>query len=152
MIFKSQQVNLDPEPWVGIRPLRHRVAAPPKRETYDTYHFDPRPELAPTRDPFPYAYVHPNGNLGARMQDPDGLTDKEWEWAPRREQFDTPVNRVLVTFRSAVRLAARAHGERGLEYAVEEYLWLIEQSGYDKYYTPDEIDHARKVLTRLASF
>lgn len=91
MIFKSKQVNLDPEPCLLDEP-----------ET-----------------------------------DCDGSC---------REQFDTPVNRVLADFR-----AIYADDPERADYARR---WVLDLDDGDEWSAaaPAEIDHARKVLTRLANW
>lgn len=59
-----------------------------------------------------------------------------------RPEFDHPVNRILVAFRED----AKQPGESLAETA-EWYLLDLPESGN----TPDEIDHARRVLTRIAN-
>lgn len=63
-----------------------------------------------------------------------------YTWAPRHEQFDTPVNRVLVLFR-------RDAEHNGIEAALE-YDWPTNSVAS----SAEEIDHARRVLTRLANW
>ena len=125
-IFKSRQVNLDPEPYFDGT---FRSAYPTLCE------YDPRPEFEPTRDPYPWLYSY--GDRSA-----SNSSSGSARWVPRREQFDTPVNRVLEAFR------ADDAGEALAQTAIG---WLNGGSMGDGYATPDEIDHARKVLTRLAA-
>lgn len=58
-----------------------------------------------------------------------------------RPKFNTPVNRILVEFRYSVRL--------GASLASMVQVFLNGHGGVDA--TPAEIEHARKVLTRLAA-
>ncbi len=131
-LFKSRQVNLDPEPVIapggerfdgsGWMPLPN-----------DGYNYAPRPEFEPTRDHAPWAE---RGNHNVRS----ATHFKGSEWAPRREQFDTPVNRVLVRYRESQTMMNAD--------TLENWLWFLERQPY----TPDEIEHARTVLTRLAGW
>ena len=154
-IFTSQRVNLDREPWVDDHGKRHAT-----EEAWcdacggcSTY-LRPRPEFEPTRDPFPYVSA-----LGARYAYPGTLGRERLVWAPRREEFDTPVNRVLEAFRAvgdasaeewAYCLSLAYSGESWpvVDHwdALEEAVEIIGREG------ADEIDHARKVLTRLAGW
>lgn len=116
MIFKSKQVNLDPLP---------------------SSIFAPRHEFEPTRDRFPYV-----SEQGTHHAYPGTLNHKPLRWAPRREQFDTPVNRVLGLFRKqqtpAVPIKAHAQGfVNGITRLASEGFSIA------------EIEHARKVLIRL---
>lgn len=147
-IFKSRQVNLDPWPFVnpadGSRWYAEGGVCWPEtgteaglvHEWSSTLVYDPRPEFEPTRDPEPW--VDPlNRNRW-------GLGYKErFVWAPRRKQFDTPVNRVLAQFRNNLPY----YGESLAESA--EW-WVSDLAHCTEGFTPDEIEHARKVLTRLA--
>lgn len=142
-IYKSHQVNLDPEPYrngLGERATTIDDLPHDERIWFDC---DPRPEFEPTRDPEPYwfqghryrsdqveAVLRNNSQRGA----PAHIV-----WAPRREQFDTPVNRVLVLFR-------RDAEHNGIDSALE-YDWPTNSVAS----SADEIDHARRVLTRLAN-
>lgn len=107
-IFKSQQVNLDPEPWL----CDYEIDGKPVRSFFDGH--------------------------------------GRYTWAPRREQFDTPVNRVLLAFREDVRLNPYTAGFR-----MQAEVWLIGIDfglGQHNGSTQQEIDHARRVLTRLANW
>lgn len=137
MIFKSKQVNTDPEPYVanGNRyPVeRHRAFGVAK--------FDPRPEFNVTRDQAPWREP---GRHGGRYAEKFGNDDI---WNPRPE-FDHPVNRILVEFRQG-RFAS-------LDWFLHEYchdtdFWVWDGTDAENP-TPDEIDHARRVLTRLAAW
>ena len=151
MIFKSRQVNLDP-----LAEMCHCGTDVANHGPLDNH--SPvkvqRPEFEPTRDPWPWE--HPDGTRwyaedGACWPEsgPDAGLVHEWsnvlKWAPRREQFDTPVNRVLVAFRDAGRRANLQPwmDVRGLPDPV--------LAGRMLHATSDEIDHARRVLTRLAN-
>jgi hypothetical protein len=130
IIFKSHQVNLDKEPWESINHGGRGATA----LVYDDMKYRPRPEFEPTRDPEPYA--RDDGwreRAGAAH-----LQGRGYGWAPRREQFDTPVNRVLVAFREEGGTA-----QHWLDHSLTYEVW-----GEDA--TPNEIEHALKVLRRLA--
>lgn len=93
-IFKSRQVNLDPEPFLPI--------------------------LMPI------------------------------EYRPRREQFDPLVNPILVAFRG--RLAyQRSVNPVSTARLAEVWLANVPWYGGVPNVTPEQIDHARRVLTRLAA-
>jgi len=138
-IFTSQRVNLDPEPYVG--PTSGERRAEPFEDHGEPAFLDPRPEFEPTRDPFPVEF---DGSrfpaFGFRSEKPMGA-----RWAPRREQFDTPVNPILVAFRDT--------NDDALS-------WLADWKGTVEW-IPDTLglraaleiaDHAHRVLTGLANF
>lgn len=152
MIFKSKQVNLDPHPWLSENGPRYK--RPPYPHT--TWSLRPRPEFEPTRDPEPWLHTHVSENChdtGGRMSFNNGIG---YEWSPRREQFDTPVNPILVEFRntlpntnggSAPWLAAH--------WTCSDEMWrqMCLSDHHDEAVpigTPEHEAHARKVLTRLA--
>lgn len=144
-VYKSRQVNLDPEPWVWADGGR---AA--NNLDVEVAIWAPRPEFEPTRDPEPWACQGMHGGVQCtkRAAEPWMLDRAGRVWAPRREQFDTPVNRVLVHFR-------QMHGFRTDAFLVQAATaWCASPDDMVKAgaYTPDEIDHARKVLTRLAGW
>lgn len=149
-IFKSRQVNLDPEPWrvdfVDGTSERNPTMTPPATI------FDPRPEFEPTRDSEPWLdpITKGDGEREVRWATVDQSQRSWYEWAPRREQFDTPVNPILAAFRA-----------QDIDTA-DDFLWEVnrldglrlEAQAAQRYYhgprwTPAEIDHARRVLTRL---
>lgn len=145
-IFKSRQVNFDKTPWAGPEGRRTSFVNPASDAAQSGgWRFDPRPEFEPTCDPWP----HLDG-LGNRHREAVVSADPYYctRWAPRREQFDTPVNRVLVDVR------AERDGLTN-SVALVTYYSAWEQSIGDPtalgYWTADEIEHARKVLTRLAA-
>lgn len=152
MIFKSHQINLDPEPYRCASSGRRdgRVHGDPE---CDDCTLDPRPEFEPTRDPHPWLITG------------DGLTEADdyriasldwtsfWDWdtqeghyRPRRERFDTPVNPILVDCRSYW----AHHGDKLTAWHAMEYLNICAIEKMDA--TPEQIDHARRVLTRLAQW
>ncbi len=145
MIFKSKQVNLDKRPWsiLGVEAIEFRQT---EEERAENLHFpgvyDPRPEFEPTRDPLPHACQKCSGRWPVATDDPRHGPSV---WAPRREQFDTPVNRLLAFFRGyyEARMIPLARAARAAAESVDEMFGD---------YTPDEIEHARKVLTRLAGW
>lgn len=153
MIFKSQQVSLDPEPRVNLDERGHEKPGTRHARYRDCSALcvdSPRPEFEPTRDPYPWEIVvTATGTVRERIADPSWVTfwdakTEVCEWAPRRSQFDTPVNRVLVLFRKqlspVVPLNLHIHG----------FLNGITRLASEGF-TIAEIDHARKVLTRLAT-
>ncbi|UXO93891.1 hypothetical protein Pan2_72 [Pseudanabaena phage Pan2] len=148
MIFKSRQVNLDPEPWVAHDP----DGVPTRLATRDSAHtaawvwgieWAPRPEFEPTRDEYPW--LNPTTNYRHRSAWLAG--ENVAVWAPRREQFDTPVNRVLVEFRQGWAHDPTYGAANWLE-SLDDPAWPVESV---RNAAPDEIDHARKVLLRLIS-
>lgn len=152
MIFKSRQVNLDPGPWVDPTGKRW-----PRRALTDEV-FDPRPEFEPTRDPEPYT-VRGDRNQwreslseGQRiLGDPIYHPRFKVEWSPRREQFDTPVNPILVCLRSVAGDGFRRDDLLNLLFEVNHPTHVL--TGYVvKNASSEQIDHARRVLTRLARF
>lgn len=165
MIYKSRQVNLDPEPWVhyaydGFSHERRASPEPLGEIEGGVADLKPRPEFEPTRDPFPWLDPE-EGQRYSLDQESNLFTHEEgdydldaWpfvQWAPRREQFDAPVNRVLVDFRKHWEPLAPAPGPR----EAQIYLEVTDLDGGKKqplYWSTKEIDHARRVLTRLASW
>lgn len=139
-IFKSRQVNLDPFPYVDSDSRRYDLASgKPRPEEYK-----PRPEFEPTRDPEPWAH--------RAYGDRSKFELNSFVWAPRREEFDTPVNRLLLEFRrlwvGQVDIVEQA-AELAYNLGEHDYLWELRE---DTDYTPAEIEHARKVLERLAGW
>lgn len=152
MIFKSRQVNLDP-----LAEMCHCGTDVADHSPLDNH--SPvgvqRPEFEPTRDPKPWKNVYngrrlPNTESLARLWRNGKGNRTHWVWAPRREQFDTPLNRVLVDMRGyrSERLTMKnpkgwARVLSAFEVAAQDNPWQA---------TPDEIDHARRVLVRLANW
>ena len=151
-IFKSKQVNTDPAPWRdGMTGRRFASIAQADAEIHDIseLEFDPRPEFNVTRDKRPWdaSRSRPSslGQIREWRRFASRAEGEGWgqivEFDPRPE-YDHPVNRILVAFREDV----KQPGESLLATA-EWYLLDLPQSRN----TPDEIDHARRVLTRLAN-
>lgn len=138
-IFKSRQVNLDPKGWVDDQGQRHRWLV----GLAEGLQWSPRPEFEPTRDPRPALCVFcgtraPDLGYDRICWDNGRLASCRYEWAPRRERFDTTVNRVLVELREKRR---------------DIYdLMLNLDSRWAESFTYGEIEHARKVLDRLAGW
>lgn len=88
--------------------------------------FDPRPECIPSRDPFPF--IRRDGQRRPARQWPDDRFD------PNPEFARPPVNLILAAFRD------------------DPTLWFasVRDIGFAMGCTPDQIDFASKVLTRLA--
>jgi len=145
-LFKSRQVNLDPEPYFH-RELLMRHAEP----GFGAY-YDPRPEFEPTRDPMPWF----SDEAEARTNDPErnGFAGP-WRWCPRRDQFDTPVNRLLAAIRKD---KAEYYPALSMLHLVDEWLYIIDCLPLNNYkiaageFTSEEAEHARKVLTRYKEF
>lgn len=157
MIFKSRQVNLDREPYVwpsGVRSMFSEGLG--SDGVYQKLTHAPRPEFEPTRDPEPWQWsTQPEW----RTADATRIikTAGRWVWAPRREQFDTPVNLILQDFRSDVRVNGTPVEEAVLD--TLQWVKLYAQPGSVEgvggvflEITAEMIDHARRVLTRLANW
>lgn len=164
-IFKSRQVNLDPTPWVyALMGPATDTFTPAREATQITggFAYRPRPEFEPTRDPRPWLVSVADGSglpdfRAASLATIDALPHREKfdlliEWAPRREEFDTPVNRLLLEFRrlwaGQVDMLEQA-AEMAYNLGDHDYLWELTQ---DTDYAPAEVEHARKVLERLAGW
>ena len=152
-ILKSHRVNLDNTPWVG--PTGERYAT--REQIKGRSHYDPRPEFEPTRDPYPWVVSTLNAgglpdfrvvSLEAAREAMSYFEKFDFlvEWAPRREQFDTPVNRILAD----VRYERSGEPDLGLYYARWEQ--SIGDPAARRYWKSHEIEHARRVLTRLAGW
>lgn len=147
MIFTSKRPeDFDPEPW------RH-----PESEgrspfnVHDRWVYVPRPHFQPTRDPEPWHQSWPGLRCSSAPQE-------GWGWEPRPE-FTTPSNPILIEVRSA------ASSLWDSSPTTEAELWLnaIDDTNHpsgirafaqgDRDFvlacTPEQIEHARKVLTRL---
>ena len=149
MIFKSKQVNTDPKPYRNEDSTERLTAqeAEQDRETGWEVTHDPRPEFNVTRDPEPCRNEDSAERLTAQEAEQDRATGWEVTFDPRPE-YDHPVNRVLVAFRQG-RFAS-------LDWFLHEYChdtdsWVWDGTDAENP-TPEEIDHARRVLTRLAGW
>ena len=156
MIFKSRQVNPDPKPYRRVNGPEYTPGQMPRRshvvrERYVWTH-DPRPEFEPTRDPMPY--TRPDGS--GRYAHPGTWCGQHLVLSPRREQFDTPVNPLLTELRGDVeRFSSLAAAVSDLLDWLERYPKEGPVEGLDGkeiVLTKENIDHARKVLTRLANW
>lgn len=103
--------------------------------------FDPRPECIPSRDPLPF---RDPGGFGHRRY--ASRTFAALEWAPRAMFARPPVNRILTHFRK-MRVDARVPLGRHAAGWMDS-LNAMFAAGL---YTSAEIEHARKVLERLAA-
>lgn len=140
-MFISQRPNLDPTPWENMG--GHRVgpkAAAVMHLPIPGWTKNPRPEFEPTRDPEPWRSKN-HVIRYTQAQHDSMLYSEVLRWAPRREQFDTPVNPILVAFRADDSFAQTWLDD--LDLGSGDAFWCLP--------TPTEIDHARKVLTRLAA-
>ena len=150
--FKSRQVNLDPEPYVyGHKDTRvDREQGEELALNGFAIELAPRPEFEPTRDPFPYvaslAGIDNRFSVAGVKYLPFVANYPELRWAPRREQFDTPINPILVEFRRDCE--SDIDGWTISEIAAH---WCQSENVGDGYATPEQIDHAHRVLTRLAN-
>ena len=141
MIFKSKQVNLDPEPWITFDGIR--VGADIMGTKYH-----PRPQFEPTRDPLPWKCANGDKRFWSRRA-AENHCGTDAIYTPRREQFDTPVNPILVEFRKLWK------GQPDiLEMADHWARFELDgdwESSMTHEYTMDQINHAHRVLTRLAA-
>lgn len=115
----------DPKPWRNVDTGERSDNGNPDGRIGTRYTFDPRPECIPSR-------IWDD-------TDPDGFVRY------RPEAVRPPVNPILVAFRLFV---ARHTGMR-LPGAAED--WLAFGDPAEDGATPEQLDHARKVLTRLAT-
>lgn len=154
-IFKSRQVNTDPAPWRNPNDGERRSHGVKWVSGPDV--LDPRPEFNVTRDPRPWdaSRSRPSslGQIREWRRFASHAEAERWgqvvEFDPRPE-FAHPVNRILVALRKweiPAELAIQTLNGYSLAYDhiddwCDEWEFLV---------TPDEIDHARRVLTRLAN-
>ena len=132
-IFTSRSPeSYDPEPYVDATGRRY---AHPSEFAVGT--LDPRPEFEPTRDGFPW---HEAGAPAFRR--PHNSDTGTLVWAPR----DRNRNRILIELRRATGGDQQGFFAEEVEaaYAVEGYYEALAA-------TPAEIEHTRKVLTRLVN-
>jgi hypothetical protein len=167
-IYKSRVVNTDPFPWRDYAGDRHQ--GPVARQLADV--FDPRPEFDATRDPMPWA-LSISGNDAGRS----ATHDRHFRWAPRPE-FDNPVNPILDTVRKGkitpadilwaiTRGADHPNDKRSKVFRAVAQRGFVQVKPYDGEWivtgaaarrrgelggVEDQIDHARKVLQRLANW
>jgi hypothetical protein len=139
-IYKSRQINTDPVPMVSGNPPTHH---PRYADCSPSCKFDPRPEFNATRDPLPVRNIHskrPGDRKAAGW--PLGAVH---EWAPRPE-FDNPVNPILVQLRGEHAIAGYGLADRARSMLSDlDRDWRAD-------FTAEQIDHARRVLTRLANW
>lgn len=142
MMFLSQRPNNDPKPFeipntydalTGEGNVRLSKKA-------DGAVLAPRPEFTQTRDPHPY--VGPNG--ATRHAFPGWLGSDRLVWSPRHEEFDTPVNAILAAFRIA------RHGGISVQEQASGWLAVLKVRFAEDDATPEQFDHARRVLHLLA--
>lgn len=110
--------------------------------------FRPRVECIPSRDPEPYLRTYNGGSPKRITAEYAAQTEARYknnfgeivwtQWAPRPEFARPPVNRVLTEVRV----------DRG---SLAAELALLDNPDYTRNFTPAEINHARKALTRLAN-
>lgn len=162
MIFKSHQVNLDRYPWASKMHRNTRYSA-----NHDC-DWLPRREFEPTRDPEPW--VGPTDNSATKRYAEQGDTRMGRKYLPRREQFDTPVNSILVEFRKGGASPAQwlmVIGGKHPQSKIAKRLMASASCGFSRLVPfeggwavknrrqEDEVwdlfDHAEKVLTRLAN-
>jgi hypothetical protein len=115
--------------------------------------YDPRPEFEPTRDKFPWAVILPPNlriNATARYATRE---EAEAAWgAPyvvRWEPRDRRRNRLLIALRLSVEGTGRSPSEVARAWLSDlNEVWTLH---LDRGHLSDEIAHARKVLTLLAT-
>jgi len=138
-IFTSRTAeSYDPEPWKAPDDSRWSGRA----ITDGVY--DPRPEFEPTHDPEPWATHGENNKWRSTTEEAHRiLSDPAFyrprfhtEWAPR----DRNRNRILIDVRAYL---SAGNDIRGWDMDVLPIAWRDA--------TPAEVDHARKVLTRLVN-
>lgn len=107
-------------------------------------------------DPKPWRFVHSNGSE-TRVRDASGYEELGWEYDPRVE-YDNQPNPILVEFRYHAHQDWTGRGTAWLarHWTSSEYMWqemcLSDDSLSDEPLgTPEQEDHARKVLTRLVN-
>lgn len=107
------------------------------------YEFAPRIECIPSRDPLPYVDPATGNQLDAGAAQTERYYGRVMEWAPRPEFARPPVNLVLVHFRAQLSpvIPLRLH-VRGFLNGITR---LVSEG-----FSIAEIEHARKVLMRLA--
>jgi hypothetical protein len=143
--------SYDPQSYIYFR-QRYATA-----ET-SAHHHDPRPDFEPTRDQYPYVdaagyrYSIPEGGtawIEADELGESGITEigPGLTWAPR----DRNRNRILIDFRSTFPSAVElSPGYDSIDHA-DSWLNSINERVAQMYYTPAEIEHARRVLTLLVA-
>lgn len=139
MIFTSQPAkNFDPEPYVWPSGVRSMFKSGTDRQgVFQLLKHDPRPEYTVTRDPLPWLDPVTQGDRReVRWAEVDEVGRAFYIWLPRLE-YRAPVNRILWAYRF---------------YKVDRSVTLAWLRGYEmsEHYRPDEIEHAQKVLRRLA--
>lgn len=119
--------------------------------------YDPRPEFEPTRDPYPWDGVRVEGWKPQRISAAEGYRrtvrgesgPRGFAYAPRREEYDTPVNPLLTELRADSRPGAVSDLLDWLErYSKEGPVEGLD--GKEIVLTKENIGHAKRVLTRLA--
>jgi hypothetical protein len=139
--------RFDPEPYVDATGRRY---AHPSEFAVGT--LDPRPEFIPSRDPEPWVDPDFYGSPYRIARVFSGTTPGVWRWSPRPEYARPEPNPILVDFRANE--TRQATGTAKLA-----RLWLsVLSDGRDwerhtgnRATSPTQIEHARKVLTRLVN-
>lgn len=144
MIYRSRIPNHDPEPWVVFGDgWEQRLASKDDNESKHMATWDPRVEFDDTKDPMAWYDSKLRTRFNTQIhRDPDLI------WAPRRIVYDAPANTALVTFRKFI-----ARNNMPLARTAAEWVRTPMNNfafGID-YFTADEMDHAMKVLSRIAS-
>lgn len=126
-IFVSQRANNDPAPVVAPDGFTRGGMENWPGEGVE---LDPRPWFTQTRDTHPWL-IKIGAWRGSRVS--HAVPDAEWH--PRHRDFDPPVNSMLAEFRQSDRPAS----------------WWLGLGAEGLRFTPDEVDHARRVLTKLVA-
>lgn len=102
---------------------------------------DPHPAFTQTRDPKPLLDPEESGRYSVMPgMHPSIAVRNGLIWAPRHEEFDTPVNPILAAFRSR---------NYPIPYWVHRLKLGHAPAGVEA--TPQQIDHARRVLSKLVA-
>jgi hypothetical protein len=143
MIFKSRQINSDRAPWRNPNDGERRSRGVKWVSGPDV--FEPRPEFNTTRDPLPY--VDRQGGFRADRATPTTRFDP-------RPEFDHPVNRILEAFRENPDIDLWDMGFAMFTTYGGERDWETEGHYFHSFTVAsiNEIDHARRVLARLANW
>lgn len=138
----------DKEPWIDpTNPDGQRFATGGEirfGRTVIQRTFAPRPERIPSRDPFPLEWAGHRYPMALAPQLPDNS-----EFAPRPEFARPPVNPVLSAFRDLADEAPNQPFAPFIANTIAEFERFPDAVDWDG--TPDQVEFARKVLTRLAA-
>lgn len=105
--------------------------------------YAPRIDTVPSKDPLPW--ITKQGNHTDRYRFSENVNNV-LEFDPRPEFARPPVNRMLFDFRWM-----HVNQNHNTTVSRRAVAWLDSFTGFTKSYTPEELAHARKVLTRLSN-